>query len=47
MAQRDAKYKERKGSPKKRKHVTGHVFAETTHVVAAPEGFASVVIPAT
>ena len=36
------KKKERKGSPKKPKHVTCHMFAETTHVVTA----ACVVIPA-
>ena len=27
-------------------HVFFHVFAQTTHVVAAPHGFACVVIPA-
>jgi len=27
--------------------VTGHVFAQTTHVVLAPRGFACVVIPST
>jgi len=27
------------------KHVTSYMFAETTHVVAAPHGFACVVIP--
>ena len=32
---------------KKPKHVTSHVFAETTHVVAGPCGFACVVIPPT
>ena len=32
---------------KKPKHVTSHVFAETTHAVAAPCGFACVVIPPT
>jgi len=32
---------------KKPKHVISHVFAETTHVVAAPCGFACVVIPPT
>jgi len=31
----------------KSKHVTCHVFAETTHVVAEPHEFASVVAPAT
>ena len=30
-----------------RNHVFFHVFAQTTHVVAAPHGFACVVIPAT
>ena len=39
--------RERKKSTKKPKHVTRHVFAETTNVVAAPYGFARVVIPAT
>jgi len=28
-------------------NVTCHMFAETTHIVAAPHGFACVVIPAT
>jgi len=37
---------ERKRSTKKPKHVTRHMFAETTCVVAAPYGFACVVIPA-
>jgi len=32
---------------KKPKQVTSHVFAETTYVVTAPCGFASVVIPPT
>jgi len=32
---------------KKPKHVTSHVFAETTHVVAAPYGFACAVIAPT
>jgi len=32
---------------KKPKYVTCHVFAETTHVVAAPCGFACEVIPPT
>jgi len=52
MTQRDPKNKERKKkrkkkerSPKKPNHVTCHVFAETTHVVAAPHGFACVDIP--
>ena len=36
-----------KGIPKKPQHVFFHVFAQTTHVVAAPRGFACVVIPAT
>jgi len=48
MAQRDITNKERKKvACKKPKHATCHVFAETTHVVAAPHGFARVVIPAT
>jgi len=33
--------------PKKPQHVFFHVFAQTTHVVAAPHGFACVGIPAT
>ena len=37
----------KKGTPKKPKHVFFHVFAQTTHVVAAPHGFACVGIPAT
>ena len=36
----------KKGIPKKPQHVYFHVFAQTTHVVAAPHGFACVVIPA-
>jgi len=32
-------------STKKSRHVTSHVFAETTHVVAAPCVFACLVIP--
>ena len=32
----EEKNKAKKRSPKKPKHVTCHVFAETTHVVAAP-----------
>jgi len=39
--------KNKKGIPKKLQHVFFHVFAQTTHVVAAPHGFACVVIPAT
>ena len=35
------------GIPKKPQHVFFHVFAQTTHVVAAPHGFACVGIPAT
>jgi len=38
--------KNKKGTPKKPQHVFFHVFAQTTHVVAAPRGFACVVIPA-
>jgi len=41
------KKKKEKRSPKKPKHVTCHVFAQTTHVVAARRGFACVFIPAT
>ena len=37
----------RKGIPKKPQHVFFHVFAQTTHVVAAPHGFAYAGIPAT
>jgi len=45
---RDPKYKVKKNtSLKKPKHVTCHVFAETTHVVAAPPNFAGVVLPPT
>ena len=33
--------------PKKPQHVFFHVLAQTTHVVAAPHGFACVGIPAT
>ena len=36
-----------KVNTKKPKHVTSHVFAKTTHVVAASHGFVYVVIPAT
>jgi len=36
----------KKKSPTKPKHVTCHVFAETTHVVAAQHRFARVVTPA-
>jgi len=35
----------RAGATKKPKLVTSHVFAETTHVVEAPHGFACVVTP--
>ena len=45
-ASRRIKQKIKKGTPKKPKHVFFHVFAKTTHVVAAPRGFACVVIPA-
>jgi len=31
----------------KPQHVTSHVFAEITHVIAAPHGFACVAIPPT
>ena len=34
------KRKKKERSPEKSKHVTCHVFAETTHVVAAPPSFA-------
>ena len=37
----------KKGIPKKPQHVFFHVFAQTTHVVAEPHGFACVGIPAT
>jgi len=40
-------YKRVKMSIKKTKHVTSHVLAETTHLVAAPHGFTCVVTPAT
>ena len=47
-ARREPKNKvKKKGIPKKPQHVFFHVFAQTTHVVAAPHGFACVVIPAT
>jgi len=39
--------KKEKKYTKKPKHVTSDVFAETTHVVAAPHGFACVVLLAT
>ena len=45
-ASRRIKQNIKKGIPKKPKHVFFHVFAQTTHVVAAPHGFACVVIPA-
>ena len=45
IKQRIKKFK--KGTPKKPQHVFFHVFAQTTHVVAAPHGFACVAIPAT
>ena len=38
--------KKAKTSTKKPKHATCHMFAETTHVVAAPRGFARVLTPA-
>jgi len=41
-ARRQAKY-----MTKKPKHVTSHVFADTTHVVSVPRVFACVVTPAT
>ena len=45
MAQRDHKYKERKKRKVvKPKHVTCHVFAETTRAVPEPRGFACVII---
>jgi len=37
----------KKGVPKKPQQVFFHVFAQTTHVVAAPHGLACVVIPTT
>ena len=43
-ARREPKYN---AKPKKPQHVFFHVFAQTTHVVAAPHGFACVGIPAT
>ena len=46
-ASRRIKYKIKKGIPKKPQHVFFHMFAQTTHVVAAPHGFACVGIPAT
>jgi len=46
-ARREPKNKVKKGIPKKPQHVFFHVFAQTTHVAAAPHGFACVVIPAT
>ena len=46
-ARRRIKQKGKKRSPKKPKHVTCHVIAETTHFFAAPYGFACVVVPAT
>jgi len=46
-AGRDPKNKVKKGRYKKPKHVTCHVFAVTTHVVAAPPNFAWVVLPPT
>ena len=46
-ASRRIKQKIQKGTPKKPQHVFFHVFAQTTHVVAAPHGFAYVGIPAT
>jgi len=44
-ARRDPKNKVKKEKKytKKPKQVTSHVFAETTHVIAAPYGFARVV----
>ena len=46
-SRRETKNKVKKGIPKKPQHVFFHVFAQTTHVVAAPHGFACVIIPAT
>jgi len=51
-AGREPKYKAKnkknfKGIPKKPQHVFFHVFAQTTHVIAALHGFACVGIPAT
>jgi len=40
----DRKYKAEKSYTKKLKNITSHVFALTVHVVAAPYGFAHVVI---
>jgi len=46
-ARREPKNKAKTGIPKKPQHVFFHVFTQTTHVVAAPRGFACVGIPAT
>jgi len=46
-ARREPKNKVKKGIPKKPQHVFFHVFAQTTHVVTAPHGFACLGIPAT
>ena len=46
-ASRSIKQKNKKGIPKKPQQVFFHMFDETTHVVAAPHGFACVSIPAT
>ena len=45
-ASRRIKQKNKERLPKKPQHVFFHVFAQTTHVVAVPHGFACVVIPA-
>jgi len=43
----DGPYEWRTGIPKKPQQVFFHVFAQTTHVVAAPHRFACVGIPTT
>ena len=46
-AQHDPKNKGKRRWSKKPKHLTCYVFAETSHVVTTPHGFAHVVVPAT
>ena len=47
IKQKIFKQLKKKGIPKKPQQVFFHVFAQSTHVVAAPHGFACVGIPAT
>ena len=46
-AQREPENKVKKVYSTKKPNVTRHVFAQTTHLVTAPHGFAHVVVPTT